>query len=316
MTVTMTSPPSAAPPSKISTDDITLEFIDPVLAEVYLGKNFSNRHLRPGHYKALASDMTGGRWQQTHMAIAFDTDGNLIDSQHRMHAVIESGIGQWFIVVRNVPKAVQEVIDAGAARSAADALKLSNRVDKNHPAVAAAARIAILWGEGHHRMVRPNVNGSRKVTNSEITSWVDDQLTIPAGGLSLMGAVAEAVKWHQVNSLMSLSVSSFAFMLLGGVDYNAALDFFNNLDDLNFTGDDDPIKQLYLRLNDAKAKKEGLRVSQYLWFVVTAWNAFRDGVPLADPFVRYLSGGSVKSYNPKEKVKGGVKIVPLVPDPI
>jgi len=311
----MTSPPSAAPPS-FTAADITLEWIDPALAETYLGKNISNRHLRPGHYMALAGDMAAGRWQQSHMSIAFDTNGNLIDGQHRLYGVVAADVGQWFVVIRNVHKSVQEVIDAGAARSAADALKLSNRVDKNHPAVAAGARIAILWGEGHHRLVRPSVNGARKVTNSEITAWVDEQLKIPAGGLTMMGAVAEAVKWSSVNSLMSLSVTSFAFFLLGDVDYNAALDFFTNLDDLNFNGNDDPIKQLYLRLNNAKAKKESLRISQVLWFVITAWNAFRAGEELDRPFVKVLSGGSVKSYHPKVVVKGGVKIYPLVPDPV
>jgi hypothetical protein len=256
------------------------------------------------------------------MALAFDTDGNLIDGQHRLLAVIESGQSQFMLVVRNVPKSVQEVIDAGAARSGADALKLSGRVDSNHPAVAAAARIAILWDEGHHRTVRAGINGSRKVTNSEITAWVDQQLALPAGALSITGAVGQARTWHGVNDLMSLSVSSFSMLMLGSMDETDAVEFFNNLDDMSFTGDDDPICQLYRRLNISKMKKEGLRISEVLWYVFTAWNAYREGRILGTageldaPFVKKVAGGGwTATTQPKTRVKGGVTIYPLVPDP-
>lgn len=320
MTIMTTPSPLAIPQPSFSEADITMEFITPDQAEMYLAKNISNRHLRPGHYKALASDMTAGRWQESHMGLAFDTDGNLIDGQHRLHAIIESDEPQWMIVVRNVPKAVQEVIDAGAARSAADALKLSNRVDSNHPAVAAAARIAILWSEDHHRTVRKNTNGARKVTNSEITEWVDEQIAIDlAGQTSVLTTVPEAAKWRTVSSLMSLSVTSFVFLLFSDIDedsYDNALTFFTNLDDLNFTGTDDPVRQLYLRLNDAKSTKESMRISEVLWFVITAWNAFRAGTPLADPFVTISATGKVTSRSPKPKKVKGIVVYPRVPDPI
>jgi hypothetical protein len=300
---------------------ITYEEITPALAETYLGKNISNRHVRKGHFQALASDMTAGRWQSSHMALAFDTDGNLIDGQHRLLAIIESGVNQWMLVVRDVPKSVQEVIDAGAARSGADALKLSGRVDSNHPAVAAAARIAILWDEGHHRTVRAGINGSRKVTNSEITAWVDEQLALPPGALNITGAVGQARTWHGVNDLMSLSVSSFCMLLLGTVDEADAVEFFNNLDSMSFTGNDDPVKQLYHRLNQAKQRKEGLRISQILWYILTAWNAFREGQAggvgeLDAPFVKPSAGGGwVPTTQPRVKKKGGLTVYPLVPDP-
>jgi hypothetical protein len=300
---------------------ITWEEITPAIAEAYLGKNLSNRHIRNGHVTALASDMTAGRWQPTHMALGFDTDGNLIDGQHRLLAIIQSGVSQWMLVVREVAKSVQEVIDAGAARSGADALKLSGRVDSNHPAVAAVARTAILWDEGHHRTVRAGVNGARKVTNSEITAWVDDQLALPVGALNVTGAVGQARTWHGVNDLMPLSISSFCMLLLGSVDEADAVEFFNNLDSTSFTSNDDPIFQLYRRLNIAKMKKEGLRISQVLWYIITAWNAFRDGQAggtgeLDAAFVKPSGGGGwTATVQPRVKKKGNLTIYPLVPDP-
>ena len=173
----------------------------------------------------------------------------------------------------------------------------------------------------HHRVVRPGVNGARKVTNAEITSWVDVQLALPSNALDITKAVDIASKWHQVNHLMSLSVSSFLMLLLGSIDDTAAVDFFNALDGLNFQGEDDPIKQLYQRLNTAKETKEGLRISQVLWFVLTAWNAYRDGQNggsglLDHPFVKTTAAGRYVPQNPKARRTKKGTIYPTVPDPV
>ncbi|WP_327007937.1 hypothetical protein OHA72_12070 [Dactylosporangium sp. NBC_01737] len=299
--------------------DITmeLELIDPDKAESYLGKNHSNRNLRKAHYLSQASDMKAGRWQSSHMSIAFDTKGKLIDGQHRLHAIVESGVSMWLFVARNVPASVQEVIDTSAARTGADALKLSGRVDSNHPAVASAARTAILWSEGHHRPVRRGVNGARKVTNSEITSWVDEQNKLPEGALSITGAVALARKWNQVNDLMSLGLTSFATLLLGSIDMDDTIKFFSKLDNLEFDGDEDPVKQFYLRENEAKKSRDQLRISEHLYFLITAWNAFRSDESLSKPFVKLLSSGKVSVTKLEGKPnKAGIMIYPQVPDPV
>jgi hypothetical protein len=125
---------------------------------------------------------------------------------------------------------------------------------------------------------------------------------------------------------MSLSVSSFLMLLLGSIDDAAAVDFFNALDGLNFNGEDDPVKQLYQRLNTAKETKEGLRISQVLYFVLTAWNAYRDGQNggsglLNTPFVKVTAAGRYIPQNPKARKKKGkdgkvTMLYPTVPDPV
>jgi hypothetical protein len=293
--------------------DITVELITPRRAQEYLGFNISNRNLRSGHIDALARDITADHWQLTHMPLAFDMDGNLIDGQHRLHAILKAGTPQPMIVVRGVHKSVQEVIDAGAARSGADALKLSGRVDVNHPAVAAVARTAILWEEGHHRVVRPGVNGSRKVTNSEITAWVDEQNALPEDGVNVINAVSMSRMWHhEVTNLIPLSVVAFAFLILGNVDIDDATNFFTSLDKLEFgEGNEDPLRQLYQRENLAQRDREGLRISQHLYYIMTAWNAYRGGEGVK--FVTSPSSGKQKPVRPRIVTKGGVTQYPMVP---
>ena len=46
--------------------------------------------------------MRNGLWELNGAAIVIDEFGNLIDGQHRLSAVVESGTTQQFVVVRNV----------------------------------------------------------------------------------------------------------------------------------------------------------------------------------------------------------------------
>jgi hypothetical protein len=63
--------------------------ITPELASVILSKNV-NRKVRPHQVNALKESMLGGLWRLTHQGIAFDVNGNLVDGQHRLLAIVAS----------------------------------------------------------------------------------------------------------------------------------------------------------------------------------------------------------------------------------
>ena len=317
-----TSTPSRPAPQ------ITMElvWIDPDAAELLLGTIDHQRNLRVGHVIALSSDAKHGRWKDSHQAIALDEDGSLIDGQHRLRMVVDTGIPQWFWVAQNVPSDVMGVIDTAAGRSAADALKLGEVVDRSHPTVAAAARTAILWEDGHHRKVRANVNGARKVTNSEIAEWVENQLAATAsavadtGALPITQAVADANSWTGITArtAISASVLAFALLLIADVDQSAAYEFFTALDrqDFNPDNDLDPIRQLIDREAYALNNREGLRISEHLFLIITAFNAWQNGDD-----VKYvtMSSGKIKPVarvlQPR-KSRSGVITPLVVPDPV
>lgn len=64
--------------------------VSPTLAQEWLKKNVFNRVLSKNVVSKYAYDMKNNDWTLTHQGIAFDTDGNLADGQHRLQAVIES----------------------------------------------------------------------------------------------------------------------------------------------------------------------------------------------------------------------------------
>ena len=99
-----------------------IEAITPELAQRYLELNSrQQRKIRRHKVAEYADDMRNGLWELNGAAIVIDEFGNLIDGQHRLSAVVESGTTQRFVVVRNVREDAYRTIDQGMKRSLADA---------------------------------------------------------------------------------------------------------------------------------------------------------------------------------------------------
>lgn len=96
--------------------------IGPEVAKDLLVKNRSNRNLREKHVMYLANEMLSGRWQQkTGDTIKFIGQmDELIDGQHRLHAVIKSGKTFDFYVALNCAKDAFQYIDVGLNRTNSD----------------------------------------------------------------------------------------------------------------------------------------------------------------------------------------------------
>ena len=133
-----------SPPPVASGGDFhpVMELIDPTIAEAYLQRNIAhNRNLIPIYVNKYAADMNAGRWRPIGDPLRFDKDGNLIDGQHRLHAVIVSGVSVRFPVIRGLDPADVHVVDTGKARTPGDMLRLSGF--NNTPLRAAALRVLL-----------------------------------------------------------------------------------------------------------------------------------------------------------------------------
>lgn len=121
--------------------ELSIETITPKQAEKYLQFNTSNRNLRKSLVSQYARDMTNGKWRLTHQGVAFNCDGTLLDGQHRLKAIVESGVTVQMLVARGVDSKNQLVMDDHAKRSAGDALTLARgeRVTTTEVAIVRAA---------------------------------------------------------------------------------------------------------------------------------------------------------------------------------
>lgn len=125
------------------------EDVTPTLAADYLKKNTHNRPLNRARVAEYAEAMRAGRWHVSHQGVAFDAAGNLIDGQHRLHAIVSSGCTIRMQVTMGLTREALLVIDTGRARTVAQNLSLMGKTHaKSVTAWSNVARAVIQGGEG------------------------------------------------------------------------------------------------------------------------------------------------------------------------
>jgi len=116
--------------------------LTPEMAKTLLAHNTGNRPESKATVQRYVNEMAAGRWSETGETISFDVNGKLINGQHRLRAVAETGVTiEEQILAWDVPEAAFAVLDCGKARSAADALKMEGL--KNANEVGQAIRLVI-----------------------------------------------------------------------------------------------------------------------------------------------------------------------------
>lgn len=236
--------------------------VSPAMAEKWLGKNVRNRHLKPHYIARYARSMSRGEWMLTGEAIKFGVNGDLLDGQNRLHAVIESGKTIRLLVVRGVAADAQDVLDTGVARTACDQLTIHGHA--NAAVLAAAAKLAILWETDRFYVDRKR----QAVSHREILNFAEGNHTL-ALTCGRAGAISKG-------SDLKTSVAGAAFYELMQVDAEAALEFFDRLTDGVNLSASSPILALRNRLRTLRDDKTRVDSETLMSLVFRAWNAWRD----------------------------------------
>lgn len=134
--------------------EITLELITPQLAELYLSKlptarsKIKQRSQSPKSIDRYSGDMASEQWVFIADVIRFNVDGELVDGQHRLMAIIQSGSSEFQIVARGIEREGFAVFDTGRARSFADALRSMGVA--NTALVSSVTRRVFHWRRGNY----------------------------------------------------------------------------------------------------------------------------------------------------------------------
>jgi len=115
-----------------------VEKITPDMAAKLLeeAKEVQNRNVSDGHVEWLAAQMKSGKWALNGEALIFDEEGQLIDGQHRLWAIVNSGITIESLVTRGVDRKGFATIDTGSARTSGNVLSIYG--EKNGNVLSAA----------------------------------------------------------------------------------------------------------------------------------------------------------------------------------
>jgi len=127
---------------------ISIMEITPDLAAEFLKRNTGNRTIRKTAVVQYADDLRRGNWKLTHQGVAISPSGRLLDGQHRLSAIVQSGIAAQMVVALDVDEGAYTVIDRGKPRRLTDALGMGQKT------VEPCAFICRLHGlkgvEAHH----------------------------------------------------------------------------------------------------------------------------------------------------------------------
>lgn len=119
-------------------ETITLD-VTPAMAEEMLTYNDRNRPLSSNHVKKCAAEMKDGRWHYTRVPVIFSGE-RLIDGQHRLAAIVESGATVRMDIAFGAPDDSFYYIDRGKARTAGHIFAINN---VPNAALCAAATLII-----------------------------------------------------------------------------------------------------------------------------------------------------------------------------
>lgn len=118
------------------------ELVTPARAQQLKANMRRNRKPIKGYADSLAQDMREGVWHVTHQGVASDENGETIDAQHRLDAIILSGISQYLLVTTGLPAESVKAMDKGKLRTAAHALQIVGHVFGTTRAVAVGRRMS------------------------------------------------------------------------------------------------------------------------------------------------------------------------------
>lgn len=98
-------------------------FVTPQVAQELLRTQIINRPLNYATVKKYANDMANGNWEQCGDTICVDQNGCLTDGQHRLRAIIESGVAQRMLLVKGIEHSIYK--DTGSKRTLVGNIKIA-----------------------------------------------------------------------------------------------------------------------------------------------------------------------------------------------
>lgn len=252
-----------------SKTDLKKVLITPKLAKELLLKNNSNRRVSKEVVTLYANDMREGRWKEnTAEFIKIADDGDILDGQHRLLAVIESDCCINFDTAFGVSKSVFDVLDTGKNRSSADIFSIE-KID-NFAIISAIVKSYLVVSRSNKADIRKS-SKSLRLTNTIILEEYKKRPEF----------------WQQVASFSIKGYKNFAHILptsFIGTLYSYFYDispedsrsFINQL----CSGDaisNSSISVLRQALLKDKVSQRKMQFHDKFAIIIKTWNAFRLG---------------------------------------
>lgn len=254
-------------------ETVKIQTVTPKMAQAWLEGNVDNRRLRESRVLHFSKILQLGEWDLTGDAIVFDDQGVLINGQHRLTAIVVTGIPARLLILRGVPSSAQEVMDQGLSRNLGDQL---HRRGIAYPIYIAGGlhwlyRMHYIEETGNVHFASP----AMRPTLRELLQLFDKNMEL----VEEAGSFNRLIKVTRVRPGPTLAIKH----RLARIDTDDAETFFDKWTDGEGLKRSDPIHRLReFTLEDARYATTRGRAPDYRYvaYALKAWNWWREGKPM------------------------------------
>lgn len=251
--------------------------ITPELAMLWLQRNTKNRAKSQRQIAKWAKAMSAGEWRVNGSAICFTVSGVLVDGQHRLEAVVKSGVTIKSWVIFGLDEDIFAYIDTGKMRSAGDTLSSMNRENYNRLA-ALLKRI--------DKYMTGRIEVSVNYENSDIVDLLErypDADEFMMTGCKQRGLLLPSVLdlcCYLFNKKDPLLAQQFIEKVIKGVNLEEGCPFY----------------VLRARLVNNSMQPRKLPDTHVLALCIKAWNHARSGVKITKLQLNTGAGGKLDNF--------------------
>lgn len=249
--------------------------ITPKLAQQMLSYNINNRPVSQGTVSHYSRQMKSGDWHYTRVPIIFSASGRILDGQHRLMAIVDSGATITADVAFGAPDEAFAFVDIGKKRTGGDVFAINGV--KNHNAMAAITRFLASY-----------VDGFSLANNGGGTYTPDELYQFYAGNPDVADGMATYFLFAKCR-LAKPAIMAGLYVVCARKCRRDADRFFEvAAEGLGATGKNDPAFTLHKKFIEAATSGDGMGRKATVALTIEAWNRMRAG----------LSGRGLK-YDPE-----------------
>lgn len=248
--------------------------ITPAMAQDILSRNTNNRLPTASLVALLADEMRNGKFLYNGESIIIGNNGTLLDGQHRLLAIVSSGVSVYVNLVEGVDESVMHTIDTGKSRSAGNVFQIKNIPNANN--MASAIRFIVEeFGLKQKKFLKTDINtkskgGNIKITNGEKLDFYNKHSTL------LAPMMAYCLSLYGSNIRVLTPSTSTAYLWLLSIEDSCAKYFIREL----FTGVQEGVSNaailLHRKLVNNKLSASRLASKEIVNMVIYAFRAYKE----------------------------------------
>ncbi len=230
-------------------------------ADELLKLNTNNRDVRREHVTNLKHVMESGKFVLMPAPVVIGKNGVILDSQHRLIAISETGIPQWMYIMDNVDESIFDKFDAGLGRKNYDHAKIAGVIDNTRVVDHMATGLINFKRNKRSTATNSGSNTKNRVEPYELLQFIRDNAEVKTAAAEL------AELWHVKHLHIRIMAIPFYlyrnFVDQDGVAYGPIVsDFFRKFHSGENMTSGDPVLVLKRTLEDDAAKsKNAMRLT-------------------------------------------------------